>query len=229
MRRAGRMLWLTLLSFGFRHPIYSLKYFGVLKKKDLFERDSFYVEETLKIAQETFKKIHPRKIESILKSRFFSNHHFTFLYAVCRFLRPSIVLETGIGPGLSSASILQALYDNDDGKLYSIDLPDSNVGYLVPDYLKEKWTIIRGKSSEALPQLLKEVKSVDLFFHDSKHTYENMMREYQIVWPHIERKGMLVSHDVNFNNAFEVFSNQVKRTSIIINQKFKSKTGFIIR
>jgi len=48
----------------------------------------------------------------------------SFLYAICRKLKPHVVIETGVHYGASSAFILQALYDNNFGHLYSIDLPD---------------------------------------------------------------------------------------------------------
>jgi predicted O-methyltransferase YrrM len=45
----------------------------------------------------------------------------TLLYAICRILLPRIVVETGVASGFSSASMLQALEDNEVGELYSID------------------------------------------------------------------------------------------------------------
>jgi len=46
------------------------------------------------------------------------------LYNLIRDTRPSIVVETGVASGVSTAYILQALEDNRKGKLYSIDLPN---------------------------------------------------------------------------------------------------------
>jgi hypothetical protein len=44
-----------------------------------------------------------------------------FLYALCRLIRPRIVVETGVAAGVSSAFILKALNDNSYGILHSID------------------------------------------------------------------------------------------------------------
>ena len=46
------------------------------------------------------------------------------LYAVCRLIRPRIVVETGVAAGVSSAFILKALEDNSYGILHSIDEPN---------------------------------------------------------------------------------------------------------
>jgi len=45
------------------------------------------------------------------------------LYALVRVFQPEVVVETGVGPGGSSAFILNALERNGFGHLYSIDLP----------------------------------------------------------------------------------------------------------
>lgn len=46
-----------------------------------------------------------------------------FLYVLCRISRPGVVVETGVGPGVSSTFILRALQRNRSGSLISIDLP----------------------------------------------------------------------------------------------------------
>jgi hypothetical protein len=66
--------------------------------------------------------------------------HWTFqqssLYFVCRFVKPTVAIETGVNYGTSSALILQALEDNGKGLLYSIDLPQ--VEYEAP--FRQKYT-----------------------------------------------------------------------------------------
>src|SRR5205085_9625877 len=46
------------------------------------------------------------------------------LYALIRARRPSVIIETGVCNGVSSAVILTALERNQHGHLYSIDLPE---------------------------------------------------------------------------------------------------------
>ena len=66
-----------------------------------------------------------------------------------------------------------------------------------------------GKSSDVLPPLVKELSKVDIFLHDSEHTYKNMMLEYSTVWPYLSEGGFLISHDIGWNDAFEDFANKV--------------------
>ena len=97
-----------------------------------------------------------------------------YLYVVCRYLKPSTVVETGIYKGVSSACILQALHDNGKGRLFSIDLPNvksgiegcncmedfslngRRVGYLVPKHLEDRWNLKIGDAKQKLPELLSE-------------------------------------------------------------------------
>ncbi len=95
-----------------------------------------------------------------------------FLYMVVRFSSPKIIFETGVFDGESSAVILQALNDNGNGILASIDLPSINSiecstscmgevvlplncqpGWVIPDYLKERYQLILGDSKKILPEL----------------------------------------------------------------------------
>lgn len=147
------------------------------------------------------------------------------LYIICRVLRPKAVMETGCGNGFSSASILQALEDNGTGELYSIDLHyregvtvprDKELGWVIPENLKHRWYLVLGESFRVLPSLLKKLQTVDLFLHDSRHTYRTMMKEFTIVWPYLRKGGLLVSHDVTVNDAFLDFCDKVQHTPVII-------------
>ncbi|MEX2751217.1 MAG: class I SAM-dependent methyltransferase [Candidatus Freyarchaeota archaeon] len=152
------------------------------------------------------------------------------LYLIMRIIKPNTVVETGVASGISSAYILQALDDNGKGELYSIDLPkfegkkytenyfpgeeqrfaitpkSKQSGWIIPDNLRHRWHLLLGKSSEKLPPLLEKLGRIDIFIHDSLHTYENMLWEYKTAWPHIAKDGLLLSHDVFWHYAFQDFS-----------------------
>ena len=53
------------------------------------------------------------------------------------------------------------------------------VGWLVPENLQKRWILRLGYAREVLPQLKKEMDSIDIFLHDSLHTYEHMTFEYE--------------------------------------------------
>jgi len=129
-------------------------------------------------------------------------------YLLCRLISPSVVLETGVAYGVSSAFILKALEENDRGTLYSIDLPPLRADYerfwgiAVPEALRGRWRLHRGASARVLPMLLRETPAVDLFVHDSLHTHRNMRREFDTIWPRLRSGGVLLADDVERNRAF---------------------------
>jgi hypothetical protein len=129
-------------------------------------------------------------------------------YATTRALKPRLVLETGVCYGVTSAYILQALATNQVGNLHSVDLPplgkdgDKHIGWLIPPELRGRWTLHRGVSERVLSPLLARLGSIDLFIHDSLHTYRNMRREFEAAWPHLRPGGVLISDDVEGNAAF---------------------------
>lgn len=151
-------------------------------------------------------------------------------YAVCRLLRPKIVLETGVAYGVNSAFILKALAENQEGLLHSIDLPplgpmhESYVGALVADSVRKNWILHRGPSKRVMPKLLPMLGSVDLFVHDSLHTYANIRRELGMITPYLAPRAVVVVDDIEGNRAFAEF---VERTTTLphLVAKQDSKSG----
>jgi predicted O-methyltransferase YrrM len=130
------------------------------------------------------------------------------LYAICRRQKPDIVVETGVASGVSSSYILCAMEENKHGQLYSIDRPwwkENQSGWMIPDYLRHRWHLIQGKSSEKLVPLLKNVTEIDIFLHDSEHSYKNMLWEFQTAWTYLKAGGLLLSHNIDTNDAFSDF------------------------
>jgi len=144
-----------------------------------------------------------------------------FLFTLVRILKPEIVVETGVATGGTTQAILRAMYINQKGHLYSIDLhvlksedgsdkPEFVVGRLVPNNLKSRWTFIDGDSKIELPKLLKKLGQIDIFIHDSLHTYNHMKFEFNTAYPYIKKGGVLFSDDIFFNHAFMEFSKNKK-------------------
>ena len=141
------------------------------------------------------------------------------LYFIIRILKPTHVVETGVSAGRSSAYILCALKDNKRGELYSID-PDADVGYAIPQELLGRWRFINETSENKLPNLLDQLSEIDVFLHDSLHTYENMIFEFNTAWPHLRKGGLLLADNVNLNNAYEDFTRKLEETPVYLHEKF---------
>lgn len=147
------------------------------------------------------------------------------IYVLVRALRPTVVVETGVAVGVSSACILAALERNGMGQLHSVDLPNyertyltalgirpaamlqegKTSGFIVPESLRSRWHLHLGNSRDLLPQVLSKLKDVEVFLHDSEHTYEAMTFEFETVWPRLSSGGLLLSDDVIWNSAFPDF------------------------
>lgn len=148
------------------------------------------------------------------------------LYSFIREAKPEVVVETGVCNGYSTAHILKALEDNGSGELYSIDLlekpgdpnpeisdvkggavipPNKESGWLVPNNLENRWTFIEGNSNYELPKLIEKLDNVDIFLHDSDHSYQTMMLEYCVAWTKLSEKGAIISDDILWNTAFSDF------------------------
>jgi len=136
----------------------------------------------------------------------------TVLYALCRKVKPDVVVETGVASGVSSSYFLCSLKKNDSGVLYSIDFTwhEGESGWIIPKNLRDRWQLIMGRSSSELPPLLNRLKAIDIFLHDSEHTYRNMLFEYQIAWTHLRLSGLLLSHNIDTSDAFPVFCKDIK-------------------
>ena len=125
------------------------------------------------------------------------------LYVFVRLVKPEIVVETGVGAGISSTYILKAMELNRKGMLHSIDLPDETglSGWAVPNDLRTRWRLYKGSSTYLLPALLRKTGPIDMFLHDSDHTYENMMFEFRSTWAKLKNNSIFLAHDIGRNNA----------------------------
>jgi predicted O-methyltransferase YrrM len=163
------------------------------------------------------------------------------LYGLVRGLRPATIIETGTASGVSTTYLLAALHRNGEGRLVSIDLPFSageagelqpivagtsigiydaspvpagkEPGWAVPDDLRGRWELRLGDARELLPPTLEELGEIQIFFHDSLHSRDHMLFEFEAAWPHLVRGGVLVADDIFQRNhdALSAFARQVGR------------------
>jgi hypothetical protein len=78
-------------------------------------------------------------------------------------------------------------------------------GALTPDHLRSRWQLERGRTRRVLPQLVSNLSTLDIFLHDSLHTYRNMTFEFKTAWRQLRKGGVLLSDDVAMNRAFQNF------------------------
>jgi len=128
---------------------------------------------------------YPSKNKPYPLSYLLENGTASLLYLICKILKPEKVVETGVSYGRSSSYILQALHENNFGTLYSIDYSlrpwesKQMLGSMIPDFLRDRWELVYGIAHKKLKPLLDSLQQIDIFIHDSAHTYNNMMFEYK--------------------------------------------------
>lgn len=148
-------------------------------------------------------------------------------YTVVRLLQPHHVIETGVWIGSSSLTILSALKanGNTEARLHSIDLPPVRmenrvaVGRVVPEELRTNWNLCLGSSTEILPKLLRSIPTLDLFIHDSDHTYRNITFELRSAWPYLRPGGIMIIDDAHTNRASIKFAESVGCEPILIKRR----------
>lgn len=155
------------------------------------------------------------------------------LYVTCRVRKPRVVVETGVAAGHSSLGILTALSMNGWGQLFSIDYPGATYrtdsgglwkdtartegpGWLVPENLRDRWTLRLGPSHELLPELIGQLRTIDFFYHDSEHTYRNMTFELETCWAALNPGSPIVVDNVDWSGAFQSFCRNRQLSSCIV-------------
>ena len=190
-------------------------------------------EQVNNILNELNFQLNTKPENSIIPAYFDASKELAHLcYSIVRLIKPSIVVETGVGRGVSSYCILQALERNGHGHLYSIDLPmlksgvDQDVGKLVPISLRLRWTLIFGPGIYEMKKLRKQLKNIDIFIHDSNHTYLNQLAEYQIAHTWLRRGGILISDNVG-NDALLETNEKFGGQLMVIKQNKSDYLGII--
>lgn len=150
-----------------------------------------------------------------------SPEHMKLVNLVCRLLCPENVLEAGVGKGFATTSVLDALRQNDSGHLYSVELPSLHRGYRdqvgdkVPEFLRNRWTLMFGPSAVAMPRVLAEISSLDVFIHDSGANYDNQMKEFELALAQMRPGGVLIAGQLNSNAFIEAAESVDCRWAVI--------------
>jgi Methyltransferase domain len=137
------------------------------------------------------------------------------IWCLLAHMRPAAVVETGVAHGLTSRVILEGLHRYGNGHLWSVDLPaidttlHHEIGIAVPDNIRSRWTYVEGTSRRRLPELVRGLRQVDLFIHDSLHTARNTCFELDTVWPALSPGAVAVVDDIDRNLGFSHFTERV--------------------
>jgi predicted O-methyltransferase YrrM len=153
-----------------------------------------------------------------------------FLYWAVRQAKPEIIVQTGVSNGLSSAFMMLALARNGPtGKLHVIDIPaifdpadpawtqkgavygvvipeGKSSGWIVPDIYRDRFNVQVGDAKILLPKLVDTMDRIDMFFHDSDHTYHHMMFEFEQAMRKLVPGGVILADDIAWNASLWDFA-----------------------
>lgn len=133
------------------------------------------------------------------------------LYALVRLTKPTTVLETGVADGYSSFFILHALSNNGSGQLISCDT-SSSCGAILSSEEKREWcleTLDSAHTRAAFLAVVARAPRIDLFIHDSDHSYRWQTFELESIVRHLDQHGMIVCDDADASYAFVDFATRI--------------------
>lgn len=128
------------------------------------------------------------------------------LRQIVRGLAARTVVETGIAHGHSTRVFLDEL-ELTGGELFSIDIDMRTLSAVQPH--PPHWTPVIIGTEDDVETVFTMAGDIDVFFHDSDHSFGNQMKEYHLAWQHLRPGGVLASDDVSWSPAFRTFCSEV--------------------
>ncbi len=145
---------------------------------------------------------------------------YRILYFLTRYLRPEVVLETGVAAGFTSSSVLTAMDRNGSGHLWSSDFPyfrhanpEADIGVLVDPGLKDRWTLLTQGDRANLPQILNECGPIQLLHYDSDKTASGRAFALDAVSSHLTDDCVVIFDDVDDDFHFRDWSAELSHGS----------------
>ncbi len=146
----------------------------------------------------------------------------SLLYHLAEHVRAFHVLETGVAYGWSSLAILISLLNRSGAHLISTDKPypgrnnENYVGCVIPENLKEQWTLLRHSDRKGVPLALDQMKTLELCHYDSDKSYAGRMSTYPPLWDALRKGGIFISDDIGDNLGFHDFCQHLGQEPIIV-------------
>lgn len=227
-------IWVNLKKMMFNETITDDKWSDILRFSLEEAKNVPHAEQVFerKLFVEKYLEELEAKYQAVYRPGWVNLDDALFLYWIVRQLKPKVIVQTGVCNGLSSAFMMLALVKNGpEGKLHVVDMPPvfepnnenwkikgkvygvtipegKDSGWLVPDAYRDRFELLSGDAKELLPALLKKLGACDMFYHDSDHTYDHMMFEFEEAKKYLTQHGVIVSDDIAWNASLWDFADQ---------------------
>jgi predicted O-methyltransferase YrrM len=134
---------------------------------------------------------------------------FQLVHFLVRYLKPRVVLETGVAAGWTSQAILSALEQNGAGTLYSSDFPyfrlddpERYVGCLVDEGLKSRWHLALNGDRANLTEFAPQMGEIDFVHYDSDKSVEGRQFAMDTIAKQLRPGAVVVMDDIDDNTFF---------------------------
>jgi predicted O-methyltransferase YrrM len=134
---------------------------------------------------------------------------FRLVYFLTRHLRPTVVLETGVAAGFTSQAVLVAIDRNQEGTLFSSDLPylgsaeaREEVGRVVEPRLRAGWNLALEGDRANLAEFLPRIERIDLLHYDSDKSIAGRKWAIAAIAPKLTPTSVIVMDDIADNTFF---------------------------
>jgi predicted O-methyltransferase YrrM len=145
------------------------------------------------------------------------------VYSIARIMKPTIIFETGVANGHSTYLLLHALLKNGRGQLYSTDI-SPNAGSLLANKDRINWRLMvidTARKKSSFREAVNKVSQIDLFVHDSDHSYRWSKFEYETVLTKMASDSVMASDDVHGSYSFIDFAKGISAKPIFLIDKRK--------
>lgn len=135
-------------------------------------------------------------------------------YALVRAAQPDLVVETGTHLGLGTSIIAAALLRNGHGRVLTVDV-DPEAGYLIG----EPWSAVVDRRTGSSTDVLASLRDVDIFLHDSLHTYEYEAAELSAVAANLSPGALVLSDNAHDSAALSDFAERTGRRYLFFKEQ----------
>lgn len=119
-----------------------------------------------------------------------------YVYDHIKKYKPKVVVEVGTHKGVTSLWMSEALRENGEGMLYTVDPIDFEFNKTLEDFPELKPFV---KYEQKMGTEL-DVRDIDFVFIDGFHEYENVLQEIVHFTPRLSQKAFILFHDCGGDN-----------------------------
>ncbi|MBK7148437.1 MAG: class I SAM-dependent methyltransferase [Bacteroidetes bacterium] len=199
-----RYLWVAQSKYYIHSPFVYQFYLNVLERKPDVAIDRINAGRSFLAKSKDFiyqtdlgtGKSHQRKLSMLESQVAVRPKYGEVLFRLARYLKPENVVELGTSVGISSGYLALG---NDSAKVITLEGSKELTAQarLFHQFLNvSNVTYLEGNINNTLPELLADLKQVDLAFIDSNHSKQATLNYFESFLPYVHSNSVLVFDDI---------------------------------